>query len=248
MKKLWIGFPIDGGVILTSPKTGIPTARVTRSNDGVEIAELIGYRTEKEILEEENKKISSQNIIRGMIVAYAIITISFAIISGIRGLTVGLYISLITCVQVHSLLQDILYAFKYKEYAQYMSILERIDECDRDKKDISLEELSVIKYNSKETNIYKISQILLTLIVAIVVLFTENTATITYVITIVTIFILYIFSLKNRKTIKLYEKIEKLLLYRKPTKDQIELVWFGLQFLKKCEEEDSRIFDWYYKN
>ena len=49
MKKLWIGFPIDGGVILTSPKTGIPTARVTRSNDGVEIAELIGYRTEKEI-------------------------------------------------------------------------------------------------------------------------------------------------------------------------------------------------------
>ena len=160
----------------------------------------------------------------------------------------GLYISLITCVQVRSLLPDILYAFKNKEYAQYMSILERIDECDRDKKDISLEELSVIKHNSKETNIYKISQILLTLIVAIVVLFTENTATITYVITIVAIFILYIFSLKNRKTIKLYEKIEKLLLYRKPTKDQIELVWFGLQFLKKCEEEDSRIFNWYYKN
>lgn len=246
MKKLWLGFPIDGGVIISSPKTGIPTARVTRSDNGLEVAELVGYRTEKEILEEENKKISSQNIIRGMIVAYAIITISFAIIGGIRGLTLGLYITLITCVQVHSLLPDILYAFKYKEYAQYMSILEKIDECDRDKKDISLEELSTIKYNPKETN--TISQILLALILAIVILFTENTATITYVITIVAIFILYIFSLKNRKTIKLYEKIEKLLLYRKPTKDQIELVWFGLQFLKKCEEEDSRIFDWYYKN
>lgn len=246
MKKLWLGFPIDGGVIISSPKTGIPTARVTRSDNGLEVAELVGYRTEKEILEEENKKFSSQNIIRVMIVAYAIITISFAIISGIRGLTLGLYITLITCVQVHSLLPDILYAFKYKEYAQYMSILEKIDECDRDKKDISLEELSTIKYNPKETN--TISQILLALILAIVILFTENTATITYVITIVAIFILYIFSLKNRKTIKLYEKIEKLLLYRKPTKDQIELVWFGLQFLKKCEEEDSRIFDWYYNN
>lgn len=246
MKKLWLGFPIDGGVIISSPKTGIPTARVTRSDNGLEVAELVGYRTEKEILEEENKKFSSQNIIRVMIVAYAIITISFAIISGIRGLTLGLYITLITCVQVHSLLPDILYAFKYKEYAQYMSILEKIDECDRDKKDISLEELSTIKYKPKETN--TISQILLALILAIVILFTENTATITYVITIVAIFILYIFSLKNRKTIKLYEKIEKLLLYRKPTKDQIELVWFGLQFLKKCEEEDSRIFDWYYKN
>lgn len=246
MKKLWLGFPIDGGVIISSLKTGIPTARVTRSDNGLEVAELVGYRTEKEILEEENKKFSSQNIIRGMIVAYAIITISFVLISGIRGLTVGLYISLITCVQVHSLLPDILYAFKNKEYAQYMSILEKIDECDRDKKDISLEELSTIKYNPKETN--TISQILLALILAIVILFTENTATITYVITIVAIFILYIFSLKNRKTIKLYEKIEKLLLYRKPTKDQIELVWFGLQFLKKCEEEDSRIFNWYYKN
>ena len=246
MKKLWLGFPIDGGVIISSPKTGIPTARVTRSDNGLEVAELVGYRTEKEILEEENKKFSSQNIIRVMIVAYAIITISFAIISGIRGLTLGLYITLITCVQVHSLLPDILYAFKYKEYAQYMSILEKIDECDRDKKDISLEELSTIKYNPKATN--TISQILLASILAIVMLFTENTATITYVITIVAIFILYIFSLKNRKTIKLYEKIEKLLLYRKPTKDQIELVWFGLQFLKKCEEEDSRIFDWYYNN
>lgn len=248
MKKLWLGFPIDGGVILTSPKTGIPTARVTRSNDGVEIAELIGYRTEKKILEEENKKISSKNIIIGMIVAYAIITIIFFLIAGIRGLSAGLYATAITCVQIYFLLPDIIYAFRYKKHAQYMSILERIDECDRAKKNINLEELSVIGYHPKETNTIEISQILLALIVSIVILFTDNTAILKYVIIIVAIFVLYIFSIENKKALKLYEKIEKALLFRKPTKDQIELVWFGLQFLKKYEEEDSKIFDWYYKN
>ena len=58
------------------------------------------------------------------------------------------------------------------------------------------------------------------------------------------IFVIYFISKKNERLLEILNKINELLIYRKPTEQQIENVLFGLNYLKKCEETD--IARWFY--
>ena len=58
------------------------------------------------------------------------------------------------------------------------------------------------------------------------------------------IFVIYFISKKNERLLEILNKINELLIYRKPTEQQIENVLFGLNYLKKCEETD--VARWFY--
>ncbi|OKZ59720.1 MAG: hypothetical protein BHV96_05820 [Clostridium sp. CAG:354_28_25] len=56
--------------------------------------------------------------------------------------------------------------------------------------------------------------------------------------------VIYFISIKNERLLEILNKINELLIYRKPTEQQIENVLFGLNYLKKCEETD--VARWFY--
>lgn len=58
------------------------------------------------------------------------------------------------------------------------------------------------------------------------------------------ILVIYFISIKNERLLEILNKINELLIYRKPTEQQIENVLFGLNYLKKCEETD--VARWFY--
>lgn len=69
--------------------------------------------------------------------------------------------------------------------------------------------------------------------------------TITLVIIDVGILIILVWSMKNKRFMELSRKINELLVYRKPTDEQIDIVLFGFRYLEKCEET-LPLMKWFY--
>ncbi len=248
MKELRIGFPINRGVVIRSPQTMI-TAKVTQSEDGTEVAGFIGYQEERNLIKDERKQIKKQEIILPMITIYTIVTILFYSVSGVMGIVAGVYFSLITCIQMYFLLSDVIYSLKYKQQAQYLNILKRIEKLAGDNININFENLFSIDYISENNYSQDIRQILLALSISIAMLFIRKDNIIIPMLIEVCIFIIYsVIFLKCKKSIKFLEKIVKALLYRKPTEEQIQLVWFGLNFISKYDDDCFKILQWYYRN
>ena len=94
-------------------------------------------------------------------------------------------------------------------------------------------------------NIINIREITLGIILTGVILMTRYVNMIIMILIDVGILIIYVCSAKNEKLLEKLTKINELLVYRKPTEEQINIVLFGFRYLKKCEET-SDLMKWFY--
>lgn len=243
MEKFRVGFTINRGVVIKSQKTGI-AAKVNHLKDGTEFVEFICEKEENELFQEEMKKFQPKKIIAIMIIIYAMIFSFFCLLRGKAGIWPGVYLTVLTCTGLYELLQEIIYAIRYKSYG---NILKRLEKLKIEKNDIDYKTISEIKFVSDNRTLDDIRMLIFIFSVSIVILFgAENNFKISIIIAIC-LYIVYLISLKNKKLIKFLQMIEKALVYRNAKKEQIQLVLFGLQFLEK-HESDPEIVNWYYQN
>lgn len=230
MKKTrWLGIPIKNGVILKSPETGI-TAKVVKPEDGTEMAGLIGYREESEIFKKE--KIAKKGIILCVTVIYMAVITSFYLASGLVGIVAGVYLTATSGRKIIYLMVNGIYSFKYKQHVQYLNILKTMERLYKENIDINYENISSISYVSNRKNIEKIRNSIFDFLISITILFIKENNFIIPITMQVCVFIIYIMTQKSEKAKKIFLFFEKSLFYRKPTKEQIELVLFGWKFLK----------------
>ena len=152
---------------------------------------------------------------------------------------VALYFIAMTFSAIYFLLPQIIYAVKYKEMVQYESIFRKVDTCYMLRMEINKANIKNITVKpfvqeiNDRMNIDNIRQIFLAVAITPFILLVSYFNIIVLFVMEAVIFVIYFISKKN-----------ELLIYRKPTEQQIENVLFGLNYLKKCEETD--VARWFY--
>ncbi|MBS5864021.1 MAG: hypothetical protein KIC54_04965 [Clostridium sp.] len=247
MRKERSGYKIEDLLVIKSPETGI-AAKVELNADGTRVASLMNWTDENKLgmkaIEEEEKP-AKKKIIVGMILFYLAITGIFICISGVAvGLVTALYFIAMTFAAIFVLSQQIIYAVKHKEKVQYESIFRKVDTCYMLGKEINeanIKNITVkpfIQELSDRMNINNIRQIFLTITITPFILLVSYANIIALLVMEAVIFVIYITSIKNEKLLEILNKTNELLVYRKPTEQQIEDVLFGFNYLKNCEETE----------
>lgn len=252
MKRERLGFKFDEGLIVKSPETGI-AAKVELQKDGTAVASLMKWTEEMELemqAKEEEEIPSKKKIIAGMLLFYLGLTGLFICFSGVVvGTIVGLYFVTMTIMQFYFLLPQMFYGMKHKEEVQYANIFRKADVCHSKGICINKENILSVKPSYEDfinkDNINKIGLSLIGIIFTPLMLIIPYINTITLVIIDVGILIILVWSMKNKRFMELSRKINELLVYRKPTDEQIDIVLFGFRYLKKCEET-SDLMKWFY--
>lgn len=251
MRRERLGVKSDEGLIVKSPETEI-VAKVELQNNGTAVASLMKWDEVIELDEQANEEKSSskKKLIAGMILFYLAITGIFICISGVVvGTIVGLYFVTMTIMQFYFLLPQMFYGMKHKEEVQYANIFRKADVCHSKGICINKENILSVKPSYEDfinkDNINKIGLSLIGIIFTPLMLIIPYINTITLVIIDVGILIILVWSMKNKRFMELSRKINELLVYRKPTDEQIDIVLFGFRYLEKCEET-LPLMKWFY--
>lgn len=255
MKRERLGFKFDEGLIVKSPETGI-AAKVELQKDGTAVASLMKWTEEMEMelemqAKEEEEIPSKKKIIAGMLLFYLGLTGLFICFSGVVvGIMSGVFFTATTAFELWCLLPQVINAFKHKEEAQYAYIYRKLYACYNAGQEINKENIKNISVNptyefGNRINIINIRKITLGIILTGVILMTRYVNMIIMILIDVGILIIYVCSAKNEKLLEKLTKINELLVYRKPTEEQIDIVLFGFRYLKKCEET-SDLMKWFY--
>lgn len=248
MRRERLGFKCDEGLIIKSPETGI-AAKVELQKDGTAVAGLMNWtevmNLEMKATEEE---LSKKKILAGMILFYFAITGICIYISGVTiGIMAGLYFIAMTSVEFYFLVPQIIFNAKHKEEAQYDNIFRKTYDCYSRGLFINKKNIQSSKpyYEGfiNESNMRRIRQAIIAIVLTPVILSSHYVNMV--IIIDVVIFIIFFWSMKTRKLLELSRKINEFLVYRKPTEEQIDIVLFGFQYLKKCEET-SDLMKWFY--
>lgn len=253
MKRERLGFKSDEGLIVKSPETGI-AAKVEIPKDGTLVASLMNMVEvmEKEMqANKEDEEPSKKKMITWMILFYLAIIGACILASGVAvGLVAALYFIAMTFAAIYFLLPQIIYAVKYKEMVQYESIFRKIDTCYKLGIEINKANIKNITVKpfvqeiSDRMNIDNIRQIFLAVAITPFILLVSHVNIIVLFAMEAVIFVIYFTTIKNERLLEVLNKINELLVYRKPTEQQIENVLFGFTYLKKCEE--TEIARWFY--
>lgn len=252
MRRERLGFKCEEGLIVKSPETGI-AAKVETQKEGTAVASLMNWIDEINLemkATEEEVNPSKKKIISGLILFYLAITGIFIVISGVAvGIISGLYFIAMTIVEFYFLLPQIIYSVKHKEEAQYANIFRKAYACYRTGLFINKNNILSVKpsYESiiNELNMRNIRQALIGIVYTPLILISPYVNVGAIMIIAVGIIIIFIWIMKNRKLVELSRKINELLVYRKPTDEQIDRVLFGFHFLRKCEDT-SELLKWFY--
>ena len=253
MRRERLGYKVGDLLVIESPETGI-AAKVEIQKDGTVVASLMNMVEAMEMEMQANKedeKPSKKKMITGMILFNLAIIGAFILASGVAvGLVVALYFIAMTFSAIYFLLPQIIYAVKYKEMVQYESIFRKIDTCYKLGIEINKANIKNITVKpfvqeiSDRMNIDNIRQIFLAVAITPFILLVSYVNIIVLFVMEAVIFVIYFISKKNERLLEILNKINELLIYRKPTEQQIENVLFGLNYLKKCEETD--VARWFY--
>ena len=186
-----------------------------------------------------------------MLLFYLGLTGLFICFSGVVvGIMSGVFFTATTAFELWCLLPQVINAFKHKEEAQYAYIYRKLYACYNAGQEINKENIKNISVNptyefGNRINIINIREITLGIILTGVILMTRYVNMIIMILIDVGILIIYVCSAKNEKLLEKLTKINELLVYRKPTEEQINIVLFGFRYLKKCEET-SDLMKWFY--
>lgn len=253
MKRERLGYKVGDLLVVKSPETGI-AAKVEIQKDGTLVAKLMNMveAMEKEMqANKEDEEPSKKKMITGMILFYLAIIGACILASGVAvGLVTALYFIAMTFAAIYFLLPQIIYAVKYKEMVQYESIFRRVDTCYKlglEINEYNLKNITVKPFVQEITdrmNIEHIRQLFLATTITPFILIISHVNIIILFAMEALIFIIYYISKKNERLLEILSEINVLLVYRKPTEQQIENVLFGLNYLKKCEE--TEVASWFY--
>lgn len=251
MMKERLGFKCDEGLIIKYPET-VLTAKVTIQKDNKYVAELINYSQLRERIENNNKeKPIKKKLISSMIVFYILLAVLFIYTSGsFMGIFISAYFTLGSFLPLYYILKNIIYALKHKEEVQYANVLRKANACYLTGKKISkenLENIEVIPYIENienRVNMDYLRQILLIIFTTTILILIPHINFIILMCLDIPVLILYIFSGKNVKLLKLLAKLNEILVYRKPTDEQVEVVLFGMNYLERCTKDD--IVKWFF--
>lgn len=253
MKRERLGYKVGDLLVVKSPETGI-AAKVEIQRDGTLVASLMKWTEERELemqAKEEEEIPSKKKMITGMILFYLTIIGACILTSGVAvGLVAALYFIAMTFAAIYFLLPQIIYAVKYKGIVQYESIFRKLDTCYKLGMEINKANIKNITVKpfvqeiSDRMNIDNIRQIFLAVAITPFILLVSHVNIIVLLAMEAVIFVIYFTTIKNERLLEVLNKINDLLVYRKPTEQQIENVLFGLNYLKKCEE--TEVASWFY--
>ena len=252
MKRARLGYKVGDLLVVKSPETGI-AAKVELNADGTGVASLMNWddtiKLEMKAIEEE-KIPSKKKIIAGMLLFYLVLTGLFICFSGVVvGIIVGFYFIAITIMQFYFLLPQIIYSIKHKEEVQYANIFRKVYACHSKGIGINKDNILSVKPSYEgfinESNINNIGLGFIGIIFTPLMLITPYVNTSTIIIIDVGILLILVWSMKNGKFIELSRKINELLVYRKPTEEQIDMALLGFQFLR-IYENMSDLMKWFY--
>ena len=250
MRRERLGYKVGDLLVVKSPEKGL-AVKVKLNADGTGVASLMNWddsiKLEMKAIEEEEIP-SKKKIIAGMLLFYLGLTGLFICFSGVVvGIIVGMYFIAVTIMQFYFLLPQIIYSIKHKEEVQYANIFRKAYACQSKGIWINKDNILSVKPSYEgsinESNINNIGSFI-EIIFTPLMLIAPYVNISTIIIIEVGILLILVWSMKNGKLIELSRKINELLIYRKPTEQQIENVLFGLNYLKKCEETD--VARWFY--
>lgn len=143
----------------------------------------------------------------------------------VAGIIAASYLIATSSVPLYFLLIDIVYAIKNKESVQTTYILNKIGSCFSQSKDI----------NSEKIQLNNIRNILYSFATTPWILMTTKINIIIIMSIVIILAIINGMSFRKPKMIKFLAKLNELLIYRKPTEEQVEMVIFGIKVLKTYE-------------
>lgn len=252
MKKERLGFKYDGGLIVKSPETGI-AAKVELSKDGTPVASPMNWideiNLEMKAMDEED--IPTRNKIIAVMLLFYLVIIGLCIcLSGVAvGIIASIYFIATTFDKFYFLLPQIIFGIKNKEKVQYANILRKAYICYSKGLWINKDNIMSVKPSSEgiinEDNMRKIRQAIIGIVLTPVILVAPHVNPIVIIIIDIGIFIFFWRKSKNGSFVRLSAKINELLVYRKPTEEQIDMALLGFQFLR-IYENMSDLMKWFY--
>ena len=252
MKRERLGYKVGDLLVVKSPEKGI-AAKVKLNADGTGVASLMNWddaiKLEMKAIEEEEIP-AKKKIIAGMLLFYLALTGLFVCFSGfVVGIIVGVYFIFVTIMQFYFLLPQIIYSIKHKEEVQYANIFRKAYACQSKGIWINKDNILSVKPSYEgfinESNINNIGLSLIGIIFTPLMLITPYVNTSIIIVIDVVMFLILVWFIKNGKFMELSRKINEVLVDRKPTEEQIDMVLLGFQFLR-IYENMSDLMKWFY--
>ena len=252
MKRERLGYKVGDLLVVKSPEKGI-AAKVELNSDGTGVASLMNWddaiKLEMKAIEEEEIP-AKKKIIAGMLLFYLALTVLFVCFSGfVVGIIVGVYFIFVTIMQFYFLLPQILYTINNKEEVQYANIFRKAYACHS--KGILLNKDNILSVKPADEgfinkiNTNNIGLSLIGIIFTPLMLITPYVNTSIIIVIDVVMFLILVWFIKNGKFMELSRKINEVLVDRKPTEEQIDMVLLGFQFLR-IYENMSDLMKWFY--
>ena len=252
MKRERLGYKVGDLLVVKSPEKGI-AAKVELNSDGTGVASLMNWddaiKLEMKAIEEEEIP-AKKKIIAGMLLFYLALTGLFVCFSGfVVGIIVGVYFIFVTIMQFYFLLPQILYTINNKEEVQYANIFRKAYACHS--KGILLNKDNILSVKPADEgfinkiNTNNIGLSLIGIIFTLLMLITPYVNTSIIIVIDVVMFLILVWFIKNGKFMELSRKINEVLVDRKPTEEQIDMVLLGFQFLR-IYENMSDLMKWFY--
>ena len=252
MKRERLGYKVGDLLVVKSPEKGI-AAKVELNSDGTGVASLMNWddaiKLEMKAIEEEEIP-AKKKIIAGMLLFYLALTGLFVCFSGfVVGIIVGVYFIFVTIMQFYFLLPQILYTINNKEEDQYANIFRKAYACHS--KGILLNKDNILSVKPADEgfinkiNTNNIGLSLIGIIFTPLMLITPYVNTSIIIVIDVVMFLILVWFIKNGKFMELSRKINEVLVDRKPTEEQIDMVLLGFQFLR-IYENMSDLMKWFY--
>ena len=252
MKRERLGYKVGDLLVVKSPEKGI-AAKVELNSDGTGVASLMNWddaiKLEMKAIEEEEIP-AKKKIIAGMLLFYLALTGLFVCFSGfVVGIIVGVYFIFVTIMQFYFLLPQILYTINNKEEVQYANIFRKAYACHS--KGILLNKDNILSVKPADEgfinkiNTNNIGLSLIGIIFTPLMLITPYVNTSIIIVVDVGMFLILVWFIKNGKFMELSRKINEVLVDRKPTEEQIDMVLLGFQFLR-IYENMSDLMKWFY--
>lgn len=239
MEEERLGYVVEDGIILKSLKTGI-CAKITEE-DGKYSAKLISRKEEEKIHANiKQYELPKHKKLILLIIFYTILGFIFFLARGIIGIIAIAVFAVTTCFQLYYLLPDIIYAIKHKKDAQYLYIFKKAYQCYLQGKEINKE--NILSTNFPESlKVAALQYCFWPIVITLCLLHLNATNGINVLIFEVVAFTIFLILIINKKLKPFWLKIFEKIFYRKPSASQIEIVLFGINFIKKYEDDPERI-------
>lgn len=237
--KEWLGFFYGGVLIMRSTRYDDKIAKVAILKDGTIIAERMNYEEYRKIeVQVENQKENIKNKILSIfeiVIFYFIISIILYNILKDIGIIVGiLNFVILGSYPLYDILKGINYAFYNKEKVQYAYLFKKLETCLIRQKEINEENL---KNAGIRQSTLCISAVIFVAVISICSFLVRDVNIIVAILIQAASGFITVAIITAKKMKKKLAKLMLKLVYRKPTKEQMEMFLFAYRYVNEEENE-----------